>query len=1115
MATYYVGPSGNNSRTLVQAQNSGTPWATLSYACSQVSSNGDIISILAGTINDNSSCTLANGVSIEGVQGSSIIRTNYSSSDLDSGYIVTSSGTNASHISGIYFDGNSLTGSTAIVISRSNVHVFNSTIINFWLQGVVCRGNGNQIGNKVYNCIITNSGGRSADEQGNVGIRYQTGFEMYGCTITQTKRNSNEQLGNVGINAGTGHCVYTEDFVFASKIHDNILWGTNQNESGHYSFTMEFWCVDKTQLGHGTEIYNNTIRGEVDISSAYKGSYSYSFDFHNNIHGYDLSDIPSDVGNTSVILLQFEETMDDVIIRNNTFKNADKPIYFCSNGTSGTVNNLLIYNNIFQNIYYTYGSAQPIEGGFAGWGVGICIGGGSEMTGTLSNIKICNNNFISWTGGISAMRASNGIVLTTSPFGVNGLYVQNNIFQDFAVCPVGMYRRPSSGSVSNFYVQNNLYYNNATNALVISPAGFTTPSANNGHQVGAPSFVSSTDYHLQAGSLAINNGLTIAEVLTDISGANRSIPYEIGVYEYGSGSVLPSVTTTAITSITSTTATSGGNVTSQGSSTVTARGICWSTSINPTTSNSNTVNGSGVGSFTSFITGLTQSTVYYVRAYATNSVGTAYGNNIQFSSSTPVILPTVTTSAVTNVSYTTADANGNLTNNGGDVNTLKGTCFATHTIPTISDNVGGNVTGIGSFVVGMTGLTVTTTYYVRAWATNSAGTSYGAEVSFTTLTPSIPTLTTNAITSIAQTTAISGGAIISNGGGVITSKGVCWSTSQNPTISLSTKTSDGTGSSGWSSNISGLTANTIYYVRAYATNSTGTGYGNQISFTSSPTSPTVSTTSISFVTDTTAISGGNITDTGGATITNRGVCWGESPSPTISNSFTSDGVGTGIFISTLSGLTQNTTYYVRAYATNSAGTSYGSQLSLTTLVTSAYIGIPNARVHKVSTITIGDDTVYSDWFLPSLDELDLINTNLFLYSLGNFLEYPMTSYNSSSEQSATSRWTYSFNGGGDSATNKTAVCSTRAIRTFTSSTIHNLRDIGPGSGYIFYIDGNTYYEAAETDLATSTFSNVTSTAVTGTSQAVGTGLANTLLIIAQPTHTASAAKLCDDLNNLA
>jgi uncharacterized protein (TIGR02145 family) len=104
----------------------------------------------------------------------------------------------------------------------------------------------------------------------------------------------------------------------------------------------------------------------------------------------------------------------------------------------------------------------------------------------------------------------------------------------------------------------------------------------------------------------------------------------------------------------------------------------------------------------------------------------------------------------------------------------------------------------------------------------------------TVITSAIPTLNTNTISSITSSTAQSGGNITSDGGATITARGLVWSTSTNPTIALSTKTTDGSGTGTFTSNITGLTPNTTYYVRAYATNSVGTAYGNEMNFTTLP-----------------------------------------------------------------------------------------------------------------------------------------------------------------------------------------------------------------------------------------------------------------------------------------
>ena len=198
---------------------------------------------------------------------------------------------------------------------------------------------------------------------------------------------------------------------------------------------------------------------------------------------------------------------------------------------------------------------------------------------------------------------------------------------------------------------------------------------------------------------------------------------------------------------------------------------------------------------------------------------------------------------------------------------------------------------------------------------------------------SVPTVTTAAGTDITITTASSGGNVSSDGGAQVTGRGVCYGPAANPDISGS-HTSDGTGTGAFTSALTGLTQNTTYHVRAYATNSKGTAYGNDQTFTTATlpevSVPTVTTAAGTDITTTTASSGGNVSSDGGAQVTGRGVCYGPAANPDISGSHTNDGTGTGAFTSALTGLTQNTTYHVRAYATNSQGTAYGNDQTFTT-----------------------------------------------------------------------------------------------------------------------------------------------------------------------------------------
>ncbi len=301
---------------------------------------------------------------------------------------------------------------------------------------------------------------------------------------------------------------------------------------------------------------------------------------------------------------------------------------------------------------------------------------------------------------------------------------------------------------------------------------------------------------------------------------------------------VPLLTTSSATSISTTTASSGGNITNDGGAAVTARGVVWSTSQNPTISlNTKTTNGTGTGAFTSDITGLTPNITYFVRAYATNSVGTAYGTEVTFTTNA-LSIPSVTSDTASNITYTTAFSGGNVTSDGGAIVTARGVVWSTSPNPTIAlSTKTSNGTGVGIFFSNIIGLTPNTRYYLRAYATNSVGTAYGAEVTFTTIALITPTLTTTSATSITTSSASTGGNITNDGGEAVMARGVVWSTSQNPTIALTTKTNDGTGAGTFTSSISGLTPNTTYFVRAYATNSVGTAYGTQVTFTTLNTPP--------------------------------------------------------------------------------------------------------------------------------------------------------------------------------------------------------------------------------------------------------------------------------------
>jgi uncharacterized protein (TIGR02145 family) len=227
-------------------------------------------------------------------------------------------------------------------------------------------------------------------------------------------------------------------------------------------------------------------------------------------------------------------------------------------------------------------------------------------------------------------------------------------------------------------------------------------------------------------------------------------------------------------------------------------------------------------------------------------------------------------------------------------------------------------------------------------------------ITFCKKQPTPPVVTTSDISDISQTSAITGGNVTSDGGEEIIIAGVCWSISANTSVK-DKHTNDSKTVGSFSSNLTDLTPNTRYYVRAYAHNKTGTGYGKEISFTTNPLiGATLTTEVVTSITSNSAISGGNIISDGGASVTARGVCWDTSTNPTIAGSYTTDGTGIGSFTSSLTGLTANTTYYVRAYAINSVCIEYGNEVTFTTSADYANCGaITDIDGNEYKTVTIG------------------------------------------------------------------------------------------------------------------------------------------------------------------
>jgi len=197
----------------------------------------------------------------------------------------------------------------------------------------------------------------------------------------------------------------------------------------------------------------------------------------------------------------------------------------------------------------------------------------------------------------------------------------------------------------------------------------------------------------------------------------------------------PIVKTSFVYEISNTTAICGGELICDGDKTITDRGIVWNTSSNVTleVNSGRTTEVKGDKTFSSKLTNLKEGTTYYVRAYITNELETIYGKVKEFKT-TNYTKPVVATSDVRKITKNSAICGGAVKSDGGIACTSKGIVWSTHADVSLDDNiiVAEENTSAGGFVCNLTGLKTEVTYYVRAYATNEFGTTYGEEREFFT-----------------------------------------------------------------------------------------------------------------------------------------------------------------------------------------------------------------------------------------------------------------------------------------------------------------------------------------------------------------------------------------------
>ena len=377
----------------------------------------------------------------------------------------------------------------------------------------------------------------------------------------------------------------------------------------------------------------------------------------------------------------------------------------------------------------------------------------------------------------------------------------------------------------------------------------------------------------------------------------------------------------------------GGEITYDGGKVVTERGLCFSQTKSPTIKDLKIPVGDGEGKFTIVASHLKENTLYYVRAFAINSIGIAYGNERNFTT-LDYRLVKLKTNPASDIGMFLATLHGEVFDDGGGHIMERGFLMSLSPNPSLSDmKFVSSQSVVGPMKTVVTELIENTTYYYRSFAKNEKGYSLGNIQSFTTLDIKFPEIVTLPVTNILFTLANFEAEVKYDGGVPILERGFCFSTQPNPTIQDNKYLVSGE-LGVFKLVMTELQPGTLYYVRSFAKNRKGLQYGNQVSFTTvAYTPPTVITQDVGQVTTQSAQANGQVSDEGNTPVTERGFCFGQNRNPSVNDRKVDLGSGLGGFSYNFSGLSEGTTYYIRAYAINKKGIFYGEEKSFRTAVT--------------------------------------------------------------------------------------------------------------------------------------------------------------------------------------
>ena len=437
---------------------------------------------------------------------------------------------------------------------------------------------------------------------------------------------------------------------------------------------------------------------------------------------------------------------------------------------------------------------------------------------------------------------------------------------------------------------------------------------------------SDSAFGLQAKELVANTKYYVKAFAVNSAGTGYS-----QVADFTTSAAAPTVSTLGATDVTEYGALLSGNVLSDNGAEITERGFVWVKGADAPTTASTKVKVDGAkGEYSATLTDMEPNQKYSFRAYAINAKGTSYGEVMTFT--TIAGLPSLAATGVSDITTTSAKFTSTITSNGGETVTEVGFYYSTsENIDVVTAEKVATPYVEDRFAITVSGLEVGTTYFVLAFAKNSAGEAFNNMVTFKTVSTE-PTVATVGSRDITSSGAVLSGTVLKDNGEPVTDTGFAWMKGEGTPDSTSNKLSAGTSTDDFTATLTNLEPNQTYSYSSYATNSKGTAYGETLAFKTLVALPEVEYLSATDITSSGAVITAKVIAHGGETVSEVGLLYGTSayldPSTALrlTSSYKSDA-----YSFTLDDLSRATEYYVQPYATNSAGESYGAVQQFVTL----------------------------------------------------------------------------------------------------------------------------------------------------------------------------------------